>query len=231
MSRRTRRKPLAALLALALAPATAFAGDLGPLEPLADFHRAVHESLGLPEPLIVRLLEAGTPDVELPVVGFLAGQLGQTPERIAELHRGGLSFLDITLRFGGGPQIFYVPFERDPGPPYGKAWGYYKKTPRAQWGTIRLSDREIVDLVNLRVARDYYRVPVERVIEVRKSHGDYGKVFRALADETGKGRGPKGTPGEAQGKGKDKGKGKGKGKGHGGHGSAHGGGHLPAARI
>ena len=227
MSSHPVRPLLGTLLGLALIPAIALAGDLGPLEPLADLHRAVHESLGLPEPLIERLLEAGTPDVQLPVVGFLAGQLGQTPERIAELHRGGLSFLDITLRFGAGPELFYVPFERDPGPPYGKAWGYYKKTPRAQWGTIRLSDDEIVDLVNLRVARDYYGVPAERVVEMRKAQGDIGKLYRALADETGKGRGPKGQPGEEHGQGKGKGPGKGKGK----HGSTHGGGHPPGART
>ena len=96
-------------------------------------HRAVHEELGLPEPLIVRLLEAGAPDEQLPVLGHLARELGQTPERIFELHRSGLSFLDISLRFGRGPEIFYVPLAVDPGPPYGKAWGYYKKTPRARW--------------------------------------------------------------------------------------------------
>jgi len=176
---------LAALAALIL-PGRAPAGDLGPLEPLADFHRAVHEELGLPEPLIVRLLEAGAPDEQLPVLGHLARELGQTPERIFELHRSGLSFLDISLRFGRGPEIFYVPLAVDPGPPYGKAWGYYKKTPRARWNTIRLTDVEIIDLVNLRVAADHYRVAPERIVELRRTGKPFRDIHRAFAAETGR---------------------------------------------
>jgi hypothetical protein len=205
MTRRTLRYLLAALAALVL-PGRAPAGDLGPLEPLADLHRAVHEELGLPEPLIVRLLEAGAPDEQLPVLGHLARELGQTPERIFELHRSGLSFLDITLRFGRGPEIFYVPLAVDPGPPYGKAWGYFKKTPRARWNTIRLTDVEVIDLVNLRVAADHYRVAPERIIELRRAGKPFRDIHRAFAAETGRhGRPPAaGDGGHGHGKPGDK---------------------------
>lgn len=199
------KRPLPCLL-VALAtfalPGRAPAGDLGPLEPLADFHRAVREELGLPEPLIVRLLEAGTPDEQLPVVGLLSRELGQTPDRIVELHRTGLSFLDITLRFGRGPEIFYVPITVDPGPPYGNAWGYYKKTPRSRWNTIRLTDGEIVDLVNLRVAADHYRVAPERIVELRRKGKPFGDIHRAFAAETGR----HGRPGAAADRGHGPGK-------------------------
>lgn len=188
---------LAALLALA-APAGA---DLGPLEPLADLHRAVHESLGLPEPLIVRLLERGLPEEQLPVVGLLAQRAAVAPEAIVELHAGGLSFLDISIRFGLGPEIFYVPIAADPGPPYGKAWGYYKKTPRARWNTIVLSDREIVDLANLRLCVDHYRVPPEQVIALRRQgqgfaviHGELSGHGRGKAAADGRNKGKKAKP-------------------------------------
>lgn len=185
---RNHRNPIlgAALAGALTAVAAPAAADLGLLEPLADFHRAVHEELGLPEPLIVRLLEAGTPDEQLPVVGFLARELDQAPERIVELHRAGLSFLDISLRFGRGPEIFYVPIAVDPGPPYGNAWGYYRKTPRSRWKTIRLTDREIVDLVNLRIAADHYRVAPERIIDLRRKGKPFGDIHRAFAAETGR---------------------------------------------
>lgn len=210
-----RVKHLTLLALLSFTPSLASAGDLGPLEPLADLHRAVRESLGLPEPLIVQLLEKGAPEEHLPVIGLIAERARVSPEKVFELHRSGLSFLDISIRFGLGPEIFYVPLERDPGPPYGKAWGYYKKTPRAKWNTIRLSDREIVDLANLKLCVDYYRVPADRVVRLRSG----GKGFVAIHGELAHGGKPgKEPPGQAKGKGKKKDKDKDHGRGH-GHGA------------
>ncbi|KAB2951118.1 MAG: hypothetical protein F9K18_14585 [Thermoanaerobaculia bacterium] len=192
-----------ALLAPAAAPVRA---DLGPLEPIADLHRAVRESLGLPEPLIVRLLEQGAPHEHLPVIGFLARELAQPPEVIFDLHRSGVSFLDISLRFGRGPEIFYVPFAADPGPPYGKAWGYYKKTPRARWSSIRLTDVDVVNFVNVRVCHDHYGVGYDRIVAQRRKGKGFADVHRALALETGKHGHAKGVKGKEAGKGGAKGK-------------------------
>lgn len=184
------------VVAFALAAAPAFA-DLGPLEPLADLHRAVRESLGLPEPQIVRLLEQGLPDEHLPVVGLLAARASVAPDRVVALRAEGLSFLDISIRLGLGPEIFYVPFAVDPGPPYGKAWGYYKKTPRARWNTIVLSDREIVDLANLRLCVDHYRVAPERVIELRKRGRGFTVIHGELSGHGAKAKAaPKSKPGK-----------------------------------
>jgi hypothetical protein len=155
---------LASTLGSAPAPA-----DLGPLEPLADLHRAVRESLGLPEPLIVQLLERGLPAPELPVVGLIAAQVSVAPERLVDLRLAGRSWIDITIEVGASPEVFYVPFDRDPGPPYGKAWGYYQKTPRAQWRTIRLTDIEVVDLANVKLCADHYRMKPTRVVQLRGS--------------------------------------------------------------
>lgn len=155
--------------------------DLGPLEPLADLHRAVRESLGLPEPLIVQLLERGLPAPELPVVGLIAAQVSVTPERIVDLRLAGRSWIDITIEVGASPEVFYVPFDRDPGPPYGKAWGYYQKTPRAQWRTIRLTDVEVVDLANVKLCADHYRMKPTRVVQLRgaKSYAQLHGELRA----------------------------------------------------
>jgi len=183
-----RKLTFALLAAMLAAPAAA---DLGPLEPIADLHRAVHESLGLPEPMIVRLLEQGLPDDQLPVVGLLSMRAAVTPDRVVALRAQGLSYLEISIRLGLGPEIFYVPIPADPGPPYGKAWGYYRKTPRARWSTIVLSDREIVDLANLKLCVDHYRVAPERVIELHRSGRGYAAIHGELA---GHGRAAKGAP-------------------------------------
>ncbi len=200
-----RVKTFTLLLLLGFVPLRLSAGDLGPLEPLADFHRAVHESLGLPEPLIVQLLEKGAPDEQLPVIGLLAERARVAPERILEMHRAGSSFLDISIHFGLGPQIFYVPIAQDPGPPYGKAWGHYKKTPRSKWNTIVLSDREIIDLANLKLCVDRYGVPAGDVIALRRQ----GKPFTAIHGHFAHGghpgqAGEHGAPGKGKGKDKDK---------------------------
>jgi len=194
-----RVKSFALIVALLAGAAPARAGDLGPLEPLADLHRAVHESLGLPEPLIVQLLERGLPDEHLPVIGLISARTATAPERIFEMRRSGLSFLDISLRLGAGPEIFYVPIERDPGPPYGKAWGYYRKTPRAQWRTIVLTDADIVHLANLRLCVDRYGIAPDRVIGLERSGKGVAAIHAELA--------PGGKRGAAEAKGKPKGRG------------------------
>ncbi len=199
----------AAAVAVLAAPVAA---ALGPLEPIAALHRAVHESLGLPEPLIVRLLEQGLPQDHLPVVGLLSQRAGVPGERIVALRGEGLSFLDISIRLGLGPEIFHVPIAADPGPPYGKAWGYYKKTPRARWNTIVLSDREVIDLVNLKLCVDHYRVPPERVIELRRKgqgfaaiHGDLAGRNGAKLDSPGRGKSKPAKPGKPGSKGRGRG--------------------------
>lgn len=164
---------------MALSTASARA-DLGPLEPIADAHRALHSTLGLPEPMIVRLLERGLPEPDLPAVGLIAQQAHVPAIRVADLRLHGMSYNDIALHFGTGPEIFYVPFAVDPGPPYGKAWGYYKKTPRARWRTIRLSDADIVNYSNVLVVNRYYAVPPARVVEMRRGGRSFNSIHQEL---------------------------------------------------
>jgi hypothetical protein len=226
----SRIRTFALLLAL-VAPALVRA-DLGPLEPVADLHRAVHESLGLPEPMIVRLLERGLPEPELPVAGYVARHAAVPVERVVDLRLGGLSWIDVALRVGPGPAIFYVPFDVDPGPPYGKAWGYYKKKPRSEWRTIRLTDAEIVHLANVRLVADHHHVTPGRVVELHRGGKGYATIHHELrtgkvakvskggkpvaAASAGKGaKGSKGAKGAKDDSGNGNGAKKGKGKGPG----------------
>ena len=97
--------------------------------PLPDLQVAVHATFGLPEPEIGHLLQGGLPDEDLPVVGFLSVRLGQPVETIVKLHRSGMTFLDIALKFGHGPELFYVPFDADPGPPVRPRLGLLPQDP------------------------------------------------------------------------------------------------------
>ena len=171
----------AAFAALLLLSANSTRADLGPLEPLADLHRAIHESLGLPEPMIVRLLERGLPEPELPAIGWIAQRTGTPVERVADLRFSGLPLVDISIRLGSGPELFYVPFESDPGPPYGKAWGHYRKTPRARWHEIRLSDAEIVHLANLHLITRRYSISPRRALDLERSGKSVAAIHRELS--------------------------------------------------
>lgn len=142
-------------------------------------------------------------DEELPVVFFLAARARVAPGVIMDLRAGGTGWFDIAFRYHLGPDIFFVPVAAWPaGPPYGNAYGYYKKYKQSgKWGRVVLSDREVVDLVNLRFASEYHNVAPEAVMGKRaKGHG-----FVAIHDDVMKGKGQTARGAEGQsGKGKDK---------------------------
>ena len=105
-----------------------------------------------------------------------------------------MSWLDITLRLRLSPEIFFLPGAMDRvGPPYGNAYGYYWKRGRAgDWGGLVLTDREVIDLVNLRFMSEYHGLGPDAVIAMRGRH----KSFVLVHDEIGRGK-DKGGPGKA----------------------------------
>jgi hypothetical protein len=143
-------------------------------------------------------------DEELPVVFFLAARAHVAPSVIMGLRVRGLHWLDIVFRYNLTPDIFYVPVSVGRiGPPYGNAYGYFRKyRARREWRRIALSDREVIDLVNLRFISESRRIPPETVMEMRGR----GEGFVVINDEIGKGKGQSGNGHEGQpGKDKDKG--------------------------
>jgi hypothetical protein len=147
---------------------------------IGDFHVAISNYYRVPEREVIVIRERHIRDEELPVVLFIAQRAAVAPATIVDLRLRGLSWWDISVRYGLGPEAYYVPVAVVPGPPYGRAHGHYKK-PRTQWHTIVLSDDEIVHLVQVRFLSDYYRVAPERVIEVRGSGRDVVAVHHAVS--------------------------------------------------
>ncbi len=87
--------------------------------------------------------------------------------------------MDISLHFGLGPEVYYVPVEEVSGPPYGRAYGYYRNKPRAEWKLIRLSDDDVVNFVNLRFVTEHYGYAAPEVMKMRSE----GKSFVDINDE------------------------------------------------
>jgi hypothetical protein len=147
---------------------------------IGDFHVAVSNYYHVPEREVVVVRDRRVREDEIPVVFFIAQHARVAPATIVDLRLRGLSWWDISVRYHLGADVYYVPVKAAPGPPYGKAYGYYKK-PRTQWNTIVLSDGDVVNLVELRFLSEYYRVPPERVIEARGSHGDFVAVHHEVS--------------------------------------------------
>jgi len=167
---------------------------------LKSFYLAVGEHYRVAPRLVVdfrtryRLL-----DEELPVVFFLAARAQISPQAVIDLRLRKGTWLGIALHLGLSPEIFFVPvgLERI-GPPYGNAYGYYRKFGRAgDWRKLALSDREVIDLVNLRFLSEYHGLSPDEIIGLRGR----GRSFVRIHDEIGRGqgrgpqpKGPKGGP-------------------------------------
>lgn len=142
-------------------------------------------------------------DEEIPVVFLLARHAHVAPSAVIALRVGGLGWFDIALHYRLNPEIFFVPVALERvGPPYGRAYGYYKTYRRKHaWGAIALSNREVVDLVNLRFISEHHGIAPESVMAMRAG----GRGFPAIQGEVAKGKNrPAKTADDGRGKGKSK---------------------------
>lgn len=125
----------------------------------------------VPEKEVIVIKERGIPEEELPVVFFIAEKARVKPATIIDLRLRGLSWMDISLKYGITADVYYVPVNVvEVGPPFGKAYGHFKKYPKHRWKEIRLDDDDIVNLVNVRFISNYHGVEPDIIIR-EKSHG------------------------------------------------------------
>jgi hypothetical protein len=150
-------------------------GDEGGIR---EFHLAVGDFYRVPETQVVEVRQRNVPEEELPVVFFLASRAHVAPDVIVALRQGGKSWLDITYYYGMGADIYYVPARAVDGPPYGRALGYYKNKPQKQWKYIKLTDDEVVNLVNLQFISKHYGYPPNDIIRVRSEGKDFVEISR-----------------------------------------------------
>ena len=143
---------------------------------LKTFHLAIGEHFSVPEKQVIVVRERKIPDDELPVVFFIAARAGVAPEAIIKLRLGGKSWMAISTHYGLTAEIFYVPIKSNPGPPYGNAYGHYKKRKKAEWGKIQLADADVVNLVNLKFISEHYGCSPDEVIRMREKGGNFAAI-------------------------------------------------------
>lgn len=152
---------------------------------------------------------------DLSVALFLSSQCDRSPEWFFSLRKEGLGWFEIGNRCRVPVDVWFVPVSHDPGPPYGKAYGYWKKHKKNPKTRVVLTDADCRNLVAVRVAHEYYGVPVRTAMEWRASGA---RVDRVMAGEYRKRHVHHERDGD-QGKneGKEKGGGNSKSKGKGKH--------------
>jgi hypothetical protein len=147
-------------------------------------------------------------DDELPVVFFLAARAQVGPQAVIDFRIGHRSWFDVAVHFGLSPDIFFVPVGMEKiGPPYGNAYGYYRNRGRGgDWRGFKASDREIVDLVNLRFLSEYHHMTPDEIVARRGRGESFVKIHENLGRgqaSASSGKKPKDGP---QGKDKNKNK-------------------------
>lgn len=147
-----------------------------------SFYLGVSNYYHVPEREVIVVRERRIPDEEIPVVFFLASRARVAPGIIIEQRMSGMGWMDISLKLGLSPEVFYVPVAYDPGPPYGRAYGYYRHHPRSEWGRIRLVDADVVNMVNLRFMTEHYGYTPREVFTLRSQ----GRHFHEISAARGK---------------------------------------------
>lgn len=164
------------------------------------------------EPLLprVRYVES-----DLPVLIYLQQASGWPLPQLVDLRAQGASWSVIFTRVGVPQSVLFEGIPDDPGPPYGNAWGYWKKSPRG----ARIPDRDVCDLVRIQMASRWVGAP-QYDIARGYAHGVTAPIY--VAEK--KGRPYHGGGGDSQGEDEGHHDGHGEG-GHGGgqgHGNPHG---------
>ncbi len=109
---------------------------------------------------------------DLAVSLFIAKHSGQSIDAVHALRRKELSWWDVSVRLGVPMDAWFVELKRNPQPPYGKAYGHWKKHRRDKSHVVVLGDDDIRNLVAVRVLHDYYDVPAGVAMKWRASGDD-----------------------------------------------------------
>jgi hypothetical protein len=136
------------------------------------FLNVTHRHFGTPEPQAIGILRrCPRPDSDYPVVMLFARASARRADAIVALRRKGLPWSEVMVRMQIPADRLFAGIERDPGPPYGHAWGYWKTSqrPRGPRETVTFDDPMVADLVRLQIASAALRVSPYTIIAERRN--------------------------------------------------------------
>ena len=200
----------AVAVVLAAAPAAAaISVDIGVLwnpNPNDDMQVALHvtnvvfpqygENLGF-------FRQIQNPYEDYPVLAFIAHRAEVEPEVVWEYKKKGHKWSAVMVHFGVPPDSLFVELPKSPGPPYGNAYGYWKKQ-RDRMPVEQISNEDIRFWVGLHTLAAYTgqslasvyqwdpsgrKFPQVAAARYREKHGQQHQVQQAGMDGSGKGKG------------------------------------------
>lgn len=136
----------------------------------------------LPPKEVAILGEWGIRPDEIPAVLFIARHAGVSAEAVVALRRSGQGWSQLSERYGIGAPALHLPIRDDaPAGALEGAYRRYREVPVSNWHTIRLSDGEVVGLVNVRVIAGSLGLSIEEVIRHTSSIASYVELFVQLS--------------------------------------------------
>jgi hypothetical protein len=165
------------LLVLLAPPARAQAGG-GALD---GYYRAAAEHFGVGVAEVQILAKWNLPPDEVPVVLFMARRGGISADAVAALRGSGRSWADLGSRYGVHAGLIHVDLPDDTAlGPLARAYGEYRGRSSAGWPSIRLEDREVVLLVNLRFLSEAVNRPAADVLGALARTSSAAEAYQAL---------------------------------------------------
>lgn len=119
---------------------------------------------------------------EVAVVLYLAKKAKVKPDKVIKSKKRNKTWLKTTRSLGRDPKLYYVKLSTKlvKGPPKGNAFrDKFLLKPKAQWGKLKISDKNIVDLVNLKAISGFYSFGSDDIVELRRS----GRGYPFINDE------------------------------------------------
>ena len=195
---------IVALALVLLAPARAAAGttfDVDVLwtpDPDSDtqvFLHATNVAYPLPRPQVAPVFrELRNPYDDYPVLAFIAFHGHVDIGTVWAFRRNEHSWFQCMLHFGVRPDALFVALPHDPGPPYGKAYGHWRKHGDKMKPKM-VRDEDVRFWVRTRTAARFARVTPSQAWEWHQQGRAYERVTSARYKEQNPGRGHgKGQP-------------------------------------
>ena len=187
MDRKRKTLRLIPLLCLVAVPGLeAQAGGSRP-GPQSDFLRAAAEYFNVAPREAVVLSQWGLRPAEVPVVLFVAGRAGVSPDVIVAQRERGRPWRSIGEGLGVHASDLYVR-QSDGAGFLRSAYEQFESLPPARWGEVELTDADVVGLVNVRFLSRYFEVTPGEAIRAFGRDGDAVEAYRALAAGRVRGR-------------------------------------------
>jgi len=147
----------------------------------ADYFRAVAGFFNLPANEVAILSDWEMPADEIPVVLFVARRAGVSPEALVALRSSGQSWSALTTQYRVNATALHVPIRDDaPAGALASAYESFRSRPVGEWSGIRLSDADIIGLVNVRVIAQSLALPAEQVLRQSSPGVTYVALYAQL---------------------------------------------------